>query len=357
MIYNEYFASMNTGGGFEGHFDNVFSPHKLIALYIIKGGAGTGKSGAMKKIAEYFEGRGHSIERFLCSSDTDSLDGVIVDSKVAVIDGTSPHIKDPDYFGAVDEIINFGTALNEDALRLNRKTIIELVEKKKDAYRKGYAFLSAASQIKKEQAEIASKNLNYEKMQGAIDRFIKQNGVIENNIPEELRLIYSISSKGAIWLDTFEKNSEKICTITNAHGCEGIFLNAFAESLRKIDVGFIKSLSPFVKNEINGIFIPDKRISVVLGRGEETTYNPKYKIFNLERFLDKMNICENRAKLRFAKKCSEALIESSAESFADAKKYHEALEKIYSSAVDFNKVDKMIETLIIKIGKDLFGTY
>lgn len=47
------------------------------------------------------------MEYFYCSSDTDSLDGIASPSlKVAAIDGTAPHVIEPDYPGVYDEIIN-----------------------------------------------------------------------------------------------------------------------------------------------------------------------------------------------------------------------------------------------------------
>ena len=120
---NEYFAFMNTSEGFRSFFDDIFDPVVLDAYFIIKGGSGTGKSTIMKKIGDYFEKRGHLTERFCCSSDINSLDGVLIDGRIAVIDGTAPHTTDPKYPGAVDEIINLSECWDKAKLKNRKKEI------------------------------------------------------------------------------------------------------------------------------------------------------------------------------------------------------------------------------------------
>ncbi|MGV8147192.1 MAG: hypothetical protein ACLKAK_12005 [Alkaliphilus sp.] len=61
----------------------------------------------MKKIGEYMVDKGFNVELHHCSSDIDSLDGLVFPRlKIAIIDGTAPHIVDPRHPDAVDEIIH-----------------------------------------------------------------------------------------------------------------------------------------------------------------------------------------------------------------------------------------------------------
>ena len=87
-----YFAAANTGSGFVSYFSEIFDPDEMKKLYIIKGGPGTGKSTLAGKLADAAEERGHTVTRYLCSSDPSSLDGIMIeDLRVGVIDGTAPH--------------------------------------------------------------------------------------------------------------------------------------------------------------------------------------------------------------------------------------------------------------------------
>ena len=345
MNNNDYFASMNTGNGFKSYFDTVFDPQYLEALFIIKGGSGTGKSTMMKRIGEEAERNKQFVEYFHCSSDCDSLDGIIINDKIAVIDGTAPHTTDPKYPGAVDTIINLNECLDSNQLKKYKSEIIQISVNKSSYYRKGYSFLSAASQVKKEITSMTKTGLEYYKMQGAIERFFKQNGYVGSGKDRRVRLISGVCPGGKMTYSTFEKNSERICIIINAHGCEGIFFEAFLEHAEKLGLKCCLSYDPLCPDVYNALYFPENKLSVVCAAGDENLYDDKYKVFNMERFLSKDSIACTRVKERFASKCIKALVEGATDSFTEAKKSHLLLESIYRKAVDFERVENITSKL------------
>jgi hypothetical protein len=87
-----YFLGSNTPQGFVSRFDQLADPDDDWRLFIIKGGPGSGKSTILKKVAAHLRGQGRDVEIIHCSSDVDSLDGVICPSlKISFADGTPPH--------------------------------------------------------------------------------------------------------------------------------------------------------------------------------------------------------------------------------------------------------------------------
>ena len=57
-----------------------------------------------------------------CSSDADSLDGVVLKSRrAALVDGTKPHIEIPVNPAAVDKIVDLGRCWDEEGIRQHRK--------------------------------------------------------------------------------------------------------------------------------------------------------------------------------------------------------------------------------------------
>lgn len=88
-----YFSGGNTASGFVSYYDHIF--RDLDRLYIIKGAPGTGKSKLMRDIANEACNRNYTVEYYHCSSDPDSLDGIIIrDISVGVLDGTAPHVRE-----------------------------------------------------------------------------------------------------------------------------------------------------------------------------------------------------------------------------------------------------------------------
>ena len=134
-----YFAAANGYTGFRSDFDLIFNRKELTKLYVIKGGPGTGKSTLMRKVVDYATKTGIYCEGIFCSSDPNSYDGVILrdgDKSIAIADGTAPHVIEPKYPGAVEEIINLGVGFNTNNLVECRNEIIKLADKKAQHYQK-----------------------------------------------------------------------------------------------------------------------------------------------------------------------------------------------------------------------------
>lgn len=86
------FPGGNTSQGFFSYYDYILSQDEATRIICIKGGPGVGKSTFMKKIGEEMQERGYNVEFMHCSSDNNSLDGVVIPAiKVALLDGTAPH--------------------------------------------------------------------------------------------------------------------------------------------------------------------------------------------------------------------------------------------------------------------------
>lgn len=91
-----YFLGANSCRGFYSLYDDMVNLPEIDRLYIIKGGAGCGKSTFMKTIAEAANNAGLTVERILCSGDPESLDGIYLPLlRIAYLDGTAPHAAVP----------------------------------------------------------------------------------------------------------------------------------------------------------------------------------------------------------------------------------------------------------------------
>jgi hypothetical protein len=138
------FAGANTPEGFVSFFGDIagMNPNRV---FIIKGGPGVGKSTFMSKIANDLIKMGYDLEYYHCASDPDSLDAMVVPALgVAIMDGTAPHMIDPQYPGAVEELIHFGDDWNEQLIIPNRDVIIKGSKSMKRWFQTGHSQLKEA---------------------------------------------------------------------------------------------------------------------------------------------------------------------------------------------------------------------
>lgn len=93
-----FFLGANSPGGFYSLYDQLIDPAQAEEIYILKGGPGCGKSSLMHRVAEAVEAHGLSVEYIDCSGDPDSLDAIVIPQlKTALVDGTAPHVVEPDF--------------------------------------------------------------------------------------------------------------------------------------------------------------------------------------------------------------------------------------------------------------------
>ncbi|MBE6032830.1 MAG: hypothetical protein E7224_06515, partial [Clostridiales bacterium] len=145
-----YFPGGNTPKGFFSYYDQILSQEEAHKIFCIKGGPGTGKSTFMKKLGQEFQTEGETVDYLHCSSDPDSLDGILLrEKKVAVIDATAPHTMDPKHPGAVDGIINLGDFWEESRIRIHREEIRRSGEKISDLFQRAYDYLASAGSMRK----------------------------------------------------------------------------------------------------------------------------------------------------------------------------------------------------------------
>lgn len=339
---NAYFAALNSSQGFISYFDKIFSPDELNRIYILKGGPGTGKSYLMKHIGKKAEAMGYKTEYFLCSSDPSSLDGIIIpELSCAIIDGTSPHLTDPIYPGAVEQIINLGEFFNTDVLTLQKEKISSLINAKKELYRRAYAFLRCGGSLQREYDSAVCPYVLYKKMTDNISRLCKTmpNG---NGYTESVRIISSYTTQGAVSLDTFYDNAKERFVIKDKYGTSKIYLSALLHKLREKERTVCISYCPDTPECINGIYLPDTKTSFTV-KCDNVRYDGK--TINMGRFLNNDGISACKKRLRFIKNAHASVIDEALSYLSAVKALHAEAEEIYTASMNFEKKEKLTRKL------------
>ncbi|MBQ3527143.1 MAG: hypothetical protein IJA52_01110 [Clostridia bacterium] len=334
-VKNTFFAGANTPRGFEGDYDKLFSEESFDKIYMVKGGAGTGKSTLIGRCATACAEKGACLTYIKCSSDPDSLDGVIIEKgnkKIAVIDSTAPHVTDRKYPGACSEIVDCGEFWDSAQLEKRREEIILYSKNKSASYERAYRYLSAAGELFRMQQRLADTVLMKDKMEKAINRLC--DGFVSKNDSGEVlfRRTQCISMKGAFRLSSFE-NEKTLFGVRDYSFLSPIFFELLKTELLKRGLTVEVSVSPVFG--ICEIHIPSERCSFVPFRNDKEFY----KCVNLARFANTKKAQEVKQKRLFSSRCLVGMLEGALESLEDAGKAHFLLEDIYKSAMDFDALD------------------
>jgi hypothetical protein len=195
-----YYAGGNTARGFYNLYDSNLQG--LERLFILKGGPGTGKSSLMKKIGQEWVEKGYNIEFLHCSSDNNSIDGVIIPSlKVGLVDGTAPHVIEPKAPGAVEEYINLGEAWNSRTLNRQKNVIQKLTNHISQSFQKAYATFKEALEIHDDWEKIYINSMNFKKADQLTNKLIDSFfGKIKLNKAPDVRhrFLGAASPQGAV---------------------------------------------------------------------------------------------------------------------------------------------------------------
>ena len=348
--HNSYFAASNGGNGFISYFDQIFENSLFQRVYVLKGGPGTGKSSLMKKAAVICEELGHGYEQILCSSDPESLDGIIIDKNgknIAIIDGTAPHVREAMAPGAVDEIINLGSSWDESMLVQKRDSIIRLINEKKHTYTSAYTFLKCAYVLTSRKQELIRACIDEEKLKKAIARLltIKTGDVKTTKIKYKLK--NAISVNGPCQSNVYEQSYKETIAVYGAHGSSFAVFDEIKKQLTDRVSSLTISPTPLCKYTLDAIGIEDMGRSF-FDSGKEH-YDKDIKAINSERFLNQTKLKEIKPELRMLSRQCEDAMDNAYLMLTKAKDAHFKLEEIYVEAMDFTKKERMETELFDKI--------
>lgn len=345
---DKYFLAANSKDGFYNQFNELTTYDEVDRFYIIKGVAGCGKSTFMKRLATYLSDNGYDAEMIFCSSDTGSLDGVISKkAKLAICDGTAPHVTEPIYPGAFETYLNFASFLNEDLLRFNKDEIKHLIDTISENYKTAYNFLSVAGILS---SEIFDRVINTDlidtikkRADGIISRELKS---LDTEGKSYNRLISGISPQGYYnFVDTLEDKSKKIYTLQDDYGLAHFMLSKIADTAISRGYTVYKFLSPLNPAKIEHIYIEELALSFITCNDYVSTDVKAYRNIILNNYV--LDI--DKKELKSIAKQVEVNIENATSTMKICKSLHDDLEDLYIEAMDFKGLDTFFDTIISNI--------
>lgn len=353
-IYN-YFPGGNTSQGFYSFYKYIIRQETARRIICIKGGPGTGKSSLMKKVGNYFNDKGYDIELHHCSSDNNSLDGVVIKGiNVAILDGTAPHVVDPVNPGAVDEVLNMGEHWNEEGFKASRNNIIETNKRIGDTFRSAYRYLGAAKLIHDDWESQINSILDYEKVNALEKELLSK--ISFRNEPgigfQRHLFATAFTPEGIVtFMDKLVEDYENVYVMNGGPGTgKSEILNAISSAATKNGYDTEIYHHPLIPEEIEHIFIPAINTAIITSNEINNMAFNGNQIY-MENFIQVNKSSYSKEKILKTKNTFDFLINNALELINSAKKMHDQLETNYIPNMNFKELDMVYDNVIDKISK------
>lgn len=338
-MFSSFFLGSNSGGGFHSFYKELIDTKEAEAVYILKGGPGSGKSSLMRRVGKCAEEKGLPVERIFCSSDPDSLDAVILPTlKKAVVDGTAPHITEPDFPLAVEQYINLGQFADIEEIKKKKREIIETKEKYSSSFKDIYRTLACAEKIDDELFDIALGAYGVEylkkRARGIISREIKKNG---SGASFRRRFCDAISPKGLYsLLQNSDETAERIYIIDDSYGLSHFILSQIKEACLTSEYSCTACFSPLKPTQMLHLLIPELSLAFLTSSRDVPLDFEYHRKIRLDSKTEGALDAETRAKVRKLRRLRKSFITDASQALLSAKLVHDELENLYNPHIDFD---------------------
>ncbi len=353
------FPGNNTSLGFFSYYQYIMPQAQAEHIYCIKGGPGVGKSTLMKNIGLRMQQRDCDVEYLHCSSDPDSLDGVVFPQiHVALIDGTAPHIVDPVNPGAVDEIINLGAFWNLHGIKAHKEEIIRTNASVGRLFKRAYQYIGAAKMLWDVIREAFNAATNpsgvYLEAQKLADHELSAKPVCHQSGSIRKQFASAITPKGIIhYLDTLIDETYRVYSIKSHWGVGVSPLLTYISKeaiIRGLHVEqYYCALAP--DKMIEHIVIPQLKLAI-FSENEYCSFSQKpHACIDLAQYTDLVQTQADKDALEFNERGYTMLLKEAVETLKKAKAAHDYMEQFYIPNMNFDRISEIQEQVFQRIIK------
>ncbi len=349
------FLGANTPQGFVSLFGELYDPYQNHNVHILKGGPGCGKSTLMKKVADRAQSLGFSVERVFCSSDPDSLDAVAVPAlRLFFCDGTAPHVVEPRFPGACENLIDLGMFRSEAALHARADLIRKYTLENALFHRRAARYLAAAGALRQASLQLLAPQVLEDKLNGyALRLAMRLLRGKTSGAPGKAsrRFLSALTPKGILFFaETVRQQATEILLVEDPFSpAAGMLVSRLASRAAAHGRDHVLMLDPMDPHgDPMGLLVPECAVAV-LRKTPQTATLPGARTIHADRFLLPDSVRRHRQRLQFQQKTVDALLQESEEALKQAKRTHDLLEGCYFDATDFDAMNRYCDPLIERI--------
>ena len=355
-----YFLGGLSPEGFHSFYPELIDLKKIKRVYIIKSGPGSGKSSFMRRVIQRVEeayaenGGGPSgelgTEHIHCSSDPDSLDGVVFRTLgAAIIDGTPPHAVEPRYAGVVERYLPLCAFSDYTGLKQERERLCALTDQNKVCYGRAYRILHALRALRDDMFGLMVTDAALQKIErrtaGIIARCIRPSGAgarrgsrhtgAQGTVSK--RFLNAFSPAGTLcFYETALTVCRQIYELEDHFGLAHLMLQPILRAAQNAGYDVTACYNPMSPGtELTHVLIPALSLGFVSSNVDAVFPGEAHSRVRLDACLSPELARQRHLRLRFLRKTERALQEEITAILQQAKAIHDEMEAIYNPCTDF----------------------
>ena len=334
-----FFLGANTYRGFYSLYEEYLKSCKGDSVWILKGGAGCGKSSFMRTVGNCASAAGYPVRRILCSGDPSSLDGIhIPDLGIVMIDGTAPHVLEPPLVGDRGFYLDLSRFYRPGVPDLR-----EMEETYREHYRRAYCWLAAAGEAENSlRLPAETETVIRRRAAALIGRELRT----KSRTPGKTRRVFTDAFTGEGMVSLPETKAvlvQRQIGIRGICGAEHVFLAAAADAAVSKGWDAVLAPSPLQPNKLAHLFVPENGLGIGVGEGD--------RYIHLDNLIYRMAGKEEAARIRDTESMRLALLTKGRKELALARFHHDRLEAAVNPYVDFAGVQEAAKAFAEKMLK------
>ena len=345
----QVFPGGNTCEGFHSYYYGCLEG--LEKVFVMKGGPGCGKSTLMRKIGQSMVDRGYDVELWQCSSDNDSLDGVLIPAlKTAIVDGTAPHVVEPMYPGIVGELVHIGAFWDSSLLMDSKQQIKELYDQIARLFKTAYSSFAEAETAFVKNEEALQQKIKEEEIAAFAEQIVQK--IFMAAGPKERHLFAAaFTPRGPVdYQDLITDTcSWRYILKGGNRSLKSFLIDQIAQTARERGHSMDIYHHPLNPNALSFLLLPSLGVAVFDGDLYQVNEKrPGDQEIDLKNCFYPFSAAEEKDCQMNTEQFKNRLA-SGIEQIAKAKEKHDQLETYYVRAMDFEAVDAVGQELFNKI--------
>jgi len=352
-MFSSFFLGANSGRGFHSFYDELIDLREAKTVYILKGGPGSGKSSVMRSVVRKASELDIAYELIYCSSDPNSLDGVVFPSlKVAIVDGTAPHVVEPTFPLAVERYVNLGEEADTERISEQKDKIIEVKNTYSSFFPRVYRMTSCAERLDDEIFEKALAVTNIDSLKkkalGIASREIKGVG---QSATYKRRFCEAISPDGFVsLLVDKERGDGHTYIIENSYGLAHFLLTTLKQAALSANYACIGAYSPLKPAQMLHLHVPELSLSFITSTKDIPITGEYFRHIRLDSLTDTKLSPSERREMRRLGKLRRTFLDEACGLLKEAKLVHDKLEDLYNPYINFDGIYSLAD----KISDEIF---